>query len=58
MITPSKIKELESADPKADNLQDLHHKLLCSICPPNKGENAKRKSMHGNKKPRYKNKRK
>ena len=31
--------------------------LRCSICPPNKGENAKRKPKHGNKKPKYKDKR-
>lgn len=32
--------------------------LSCSFCKPNKGENAKRKAKHGNKKPKYKNKRK
>lgn len=32
--------------------------LSCSFCPPNKGENAKRKAKHGNKKPKYKTKRK
>lgn len=26
----------------------------CSICPPNKGENASRKAKYGNKKPKYK----
>ena len=31
--------------------------LSCSICPPNKHENASRKPAHGNKKPKYKNKR-
>lgn len=29
----------------------------CSICPPNKGENARRKAKHGNKKPKYKDRR-
>lgn len=32
--------------------------LRCSICPPNRGENATRKAKHGVKKPKYKNKRK
>lgn len=32
-------------------------RLKCSICPPNKGENEKRKAKHGAKKPRSKNKR-
>ncbi len=31
--------------------------LSCSICPPNKGENAGRKAKHGSKKPKYKSKR-
>lgn len=31
--------------------------LSCSFCPPNKGENEKRKSKRGNKKPKYKDKR-
>lgn len=30
----------------------------CPLCPPNKCENAKRHSKHGNKKPKKKNKRK
>lgn len=29
----------------------------CSFCKPNKGENTKRKSKHGNKKRKYKDKR-
>jgi hypothetical protein len=33
----------------------LRERQRCSICPPNKGENAKRKAKHGNKKPKYKN---
>ena len=32
--------------------------LNCSICPPNRGENSKRKSKHGKTKPKYKDKRK
>lgn len=32
--------------------------LGCSFCPPNKGENAKRKAKHGNKKPKKKDRRK
>ena len=32
--------------------------LRCSICPPNKGENASRKPKHGVKKPKHKDKRK
>lgn len=35
----------------------LEKVLFCSYCPPNGGENAKRKSRHGTKKPKYKNKR-
>ncbi len=31
---------------------------VCSICPPNKGENASRKVKHGIKKPKYKDHRK
>lgn len=31
--------------------------LKCPICPPNAGENSKRKARHGSKKPKYKNKR-
>lgn len=30
--------------------------LVCQFCPPNAGENAKRKPKHGNKSPKYKNK--
>jgi hypothetical protein len=32
--------------------------LNCSICPPNRGENSKRKSKHGKTKPKYKDHRK
>jgi len=32
--------------------------LSCPICPPHRGENAKRKAKHGNQKPKSKNKRK
>ena len=32
----------------------LEHKL-CSICPPHKGCNGRRRSKRGNQKPRYKN---
>lgn len=31
--------------------------LRCSICPPNKGENAMRKAKHGKGKPKYKDRR-
>lgn len=31
--------------------------LICTICPPHKGENAKGHRKHGTKKPKYKNKR-
>lgn len=34
------------------------YNLKCSICPPNGGENTKRKGKHGKTKPKYKNKRK
>lgn len=39
----------------AKRLQRLD--LRCSICPPNKGENASRKAAHGAKKPKYKDRR-
>lgn len=39
----------------AKRLQRLD--LRCSICPPNKGENASRRAKHGPKKPKYKSKR-
>lgn len=32
--------------------------LRCSVCPPNRGENASRRPKHGVKKPKYKNRRK
>lgn len=38
--------------------KERRNQLSCSFCRPNKGENAKRKAKHGNKKPKYKNKRK
>lgn len=45
-----------NANPAVD--QKLRRKdLSCSLCPPNRGENAKRKGKHGTTKPRYKNKR-
>jgi len=31
--------------------------LRCALCPPNKGENAKRQSRHGHRKPKKKDKR-
>lgn len=49
------IKEAEnnnsSVDKKIKKLQ-----LVCAFCPPNKGENSTRKSKHGAKKPKYKDK--
>jgi hypothetical protein len=33
------------------------YRLKCGLCPPNKFENAKRKSRRGPKKPKYKDKR-
>ena len=32
----------------------MQDRLSCSICPPNRGENAKRRSKHGNRKARHK----
>ncbi len=42
--------------------KELRNKALaadsqCTICPPNKGENANRKPKHGKAKPKSKNKR-
>ena len=37
----------------------IRRKLLsCSLCPPNRKENAGRRPKHGEKKPKYKKKRK
>jgi hypothetical protein len=41
---------------KIDKIQ-RREKLNCPICPPNRGENSKRKAKRGVKKPRYKDKR-
>lgn len=43
-------------DPKTEYWTTVAKKLKCSICPPNKGENSKRQSKHGNKTPRHKTK--
>ncbi len=32
----------------------LRFPLKCSVCPPNRGENAKRRGFHGKTKPKYK----
>lgn len=50
-------KDKLNTDRKTEFWQDVAKKLSCSICPPNKGENAKRKAKHGVKKRKYKNKR-
>lgn len=39
------------------NRENREH-FRCPICPPNKGENSKRKPKRGVKKPKYKDKRK
>lgn len=47
-------KEAHAKELKIKRKRDT---LRCDICPPNRGENAKRKAKHGNKKPKYKDKR-
>jgi hypothetical protein len=54
--TKGKGKIQEESNPSVVNKLN-RKKLRCSICPPNKGENAKRQARHGNRKPRYKDKR-
>lgn len=34
--------------------RESRQRLKCPVCPPNKGENSKRKPKHGSKKPRHK----
>lgn len=43
------------ANPTVAN-RERRKELSCDFCPPNKGENEKRKAKHGNKKPKYKTK--
>lgn len=51
-------KDKFNTDRKTEFWHDIARKeLKCPICPPNKGENAKRKAKHGVKKRKYKNKR-
>lgn len=47
-----------SKEPSSKELKIKHRRdtLRCDICPPNRGENAKRKSKHGAKTPKYKTK--
>lgn len=54
MVSPNKIKQLDSADPRADERLRVRDELRCSLCPPNRGENAKRRARHGDRKARYK----
>lgn len=42
-------EELESAESRVDKLE-RREQLRCSYCPPNRGENAKRKPKYGQKK--------
>lgn len=49
--------ETNSQVDKRQRRLDRRNGLKCPICPPNRGENAKRKARHGDGKPRYKDKR-
>ena len=46
------LSEKETNSTAFNRIERLH--LSCSICPPNRGENAKRKAKHGKTKPKYK----
>lgn len=50
-------KNSENTDRKTDKIERRTH-LNCSICPPNRGENASRTPKHGVKKPKKKDHRK
>jgi len=50
-------KKLENTNSKIDKIE-RRERLNCSICPPNRGENATRKPKHGVKKPKKKDHRK
>ena len=50
------IKETDNSSSVFNKLE--RYKLKCSICPPNAGENWKRKGKHGKTKAKYKDKRK
>lgn len=54
MISPNKIKQLDSSDPRAEERLRVQDELRCPICPPNRGENVKRRSRHGARKAKYK----
>ncbi len=51
-------KDLKNAEDSRTYKLVQRRQLSCSICPPNRGENAKRQPKHGAKKPRKKDKRK
>lgn len=48
----------ENTNNTVDDRERRKKNLSCSYCKPNKGENASRKSKHGAKKPKRKDKRK
>ncbi len=50
-------KEIKTTDnPSVDN-KLRRYELRCSLCPPNGGENCKRRGKHGKTKAKYKDKR-
>lgn len=51
-------KELSATDNPTVYKKLARRWLKCPICPPNKGENSKRKAKRGTKKPKYKNRKK
>jgi hypothetical protein len=58
MLCDSCARLVLRANPRYERLKKRMKLLRCSVCPPNKGENASRCPKHGKKKPRYKDKRK
>ena len=49
--------KFEETNSKVIKRKRLNKVLSCRFCPPNGGENAKRRAKHGATKPRYKDKR-
>lgn len=51
-------KNKRETDNKTVKHQEFKRKLKCPVCPPNRGENSKRKPKHGTKKPKAKTQKK
>jgi hypothetical protein len=47
-------EHLQEQDLRAEERKRVKKQLSCSACPPNRGENAKRRPKHGVTKPRHK----